>query len=400
VAIKKVVLAYSGGLDTSVAIPWIQEKYQAEVITLTVDLGAGGELDAAREKALKTVAVAAHVIDVTDSFVKEHVFPALQAGALYQGVYPLATALGRPLIARHLVEVARKEGADAVAHGCTGKGNDQVRFDVSIAALAPDLAVIAPAREWNMSRDEEKEYARQRGIPVREVKGRVYSIDENLWGRSIEGEDLEDPWIEPPEEAFVWTAPVSRTPDEPVYLEIRFEKGVPVALDGEELSGVALVKQLNRLAGEHGVGRIDHIEDRVVGIKSREVYEAPAAVVLHGAHVALEGLVLSREQLSFKGRVAQEYAEMVYGGRWYSRLRDDLDAYVRSTQRYVDGSVRVRLHKGSCVVVGRQSPYSLYDFGLSTYGRGDQFDHRSSKGFIDIYGLPVRNQAKKQPPEG
>ena len=396
---NKILLAFSGGLDTSVAVPWLKEKYGAEIITLTVDLGMV-DLEAIRQRALKAGAAKALTVDGKEALVKEFLFPALQAGAIYEEQYPLATALGRPLIARYLVEAARAEGAYAVAHGCTGKGNDQVRFDVSIAALAPELAVIAPAREWDMSRDEEKEYARQRSIPIRAESGRVYSIDENLWGRSIEGEDLENPWIEPPEEAFKWTAPVSRTPDEPVYLEIRFEKGVPVALDGEELSGVALIKQLNRLAGEHGVGRIDHIEDRVVGIKSREVYEAPAAVVLHGAHSALEGLVLSREQLSFKGRVAQEYAEMVYGGRWYSRLRDDLDAYVRSTQRYVDGSVRVRLHKGSCVMVGRQSPHSLYDFGLSTYGREDQFDHRSSKGFIDIYGLPIRNQAKKQPPEG
>ena len=399
-AIKKVVLAYSGGLDTSVAIPWIQENYQAEVVTLTVDLGASRELESAKEKALKTGAVEAYVFDGKEDFINNYVFPALKAGALYQGIYPLATALGRPLIAKYLVEVAKKEGADAVAHGCTGKGNDQVRFDVSIGALAPQLSVIAPAREWGMSRDEEKEYAKQRDIYVREDSGRIFSIDENMWGRSIEGEDLEDPWSEPPEAAFNLTSPVSDTPDEPLYLEVRFEKGVPAALDGEGLSGVALVQQVNRLAGEHGVGRIDHIEDRVVGIKSREIYESPAAVVLHTALRSLEGLVLSKDQLRFKKQVAQEYAEMTYGGLWYTPLREDFDAYVESSARFVSGDVRLRLHKGSCVVVGRQSSNSLYSFDLSTYGKGDQFDHSSSKGFIDIYGLSVRNQAQRQGPKG
>ncbi|MBI2164945.1 MAG: argininosuccinate synthase [Chloroflexi bacterium] len=394
---RKIVLAYSGGLDTSVAIPWLAEKYDAQVVTVTVDVGQGRDLEAIRQKALQTGAVRAVVVDGRETFVREFVWPALQAGAIYEEQYPLATALSRPLLARYLVEAALQEEAWAVAHGCTGKGNDQVRFDVGVQALTPHLRVIAPAREWGMSRDEEKTYAQKRGIPIPQEQGRhTYSVDENLWGRAIEGEDLEDPWREPPEDAYAWTVPVHKAPAEPTYLEIEFQEGVPRALNGEELSGVALINQLNSLAGEQGVGRIDHLENRLVGIKSREVYEAPAGVVLHAAHRALETLTLGKEQQRLRALFAQQYADLVYNGLWYSAFREDLDAFVRSTQRFVSGTVRVRLHKGSCTVVGRRSPYSLYQFGLATYGKGDQFDHMAAEGFIKIYGLPVRIQSQTQ----
>ncbi|GBD11094.1 Argininosuccinate synthase [bacterium HR23] len=393
---KRIVLAYSGGLDTSVAIPWMKEKYGAEVIALTLDLGQGRDLEAVRQKALKTGASKALVVDAREEFVREYIWRALKAGAVYEGVYPLTTALGRPLIAKHLVTVALQEGADAVAHGCTGKGNDQVRFDVAVMALAPHLEVIAPVREWGMTRDEEKEYARARGIPVPEQKGRVYSVDENLFGRAIEGEDLENPWNEPPEDAFAWTRHPSLAPDTPLSLEIDFQLGIPVAVNGESLGPVALIEYLNRVAGEHGVGRIDHLENRLVGIKSREVYEAPAAVVLHMAHRALETATLSKEQLRFKDTVAQHYADLVYNGLWFTAHRQDLDAYVESTQRFVTGTVRLRLFKGTAQVVGRKSPYSLYSHRLATYGKGDAYDHRSAIGFIRVFGLPVRTQAQVQ----
>ena len=390
----KIVLAYSGGLDTSVAIRWLQERYQAQVVTFTVDLGMV-DLEEIRRRALATGAVAALVADGKEVFFREFISPALRAGAIYEEQYPLATALGRPLIAQYLVEAARKEGAYAVAHGCTGKGNDQVRLDVSVAALAPELKVIAPIREWAMSREEEVEYARTHNIPVQEGKG-TFSTDENLWGRSIEAGELEDPWREPPEAAYLWTKPVDATPPEPTYLEIGFDQGLPVSLDGEEMEGVDLVRHLNQLAGENGVGRIDHIENRLVGIKSREVYEAPAATVLHAAHKALEAMTLSKEQLRLKARIAQEYADVVYNGLWHTHHRRDLDAYVHSTQRHVSGTVRLRLHRGNCTVVGRQSSHALYSHDLATYDRGDKFDHRSSEGFISIYGLPVRTQAQVQ----
>ena len=397
---QKIVLAYSGGLDTSVAVRWLQEHYDAEVATLTVDLGGQVDLEAARQRALQIGAVRADVYDARDEFVRDYVWPALQAGALYEGVYPLATALGRPLIAKHLVRIALEEGAFAVAHGCTGKGNDQVRFDVSAAALAPKIKVIAPAREWGMSRDEEIAYAKERGIPLDLNERSPYSTDENLWGRSIETGDLEDPWVEPPEDAYAWTLPASAAPDEPRYVEIAFSEGIPTAIDGEELGGVALVALLNEAAGSHGVGRVDHVENRLVGIKSREVYEAPAAVVLHQAHRALEQLCLTKDQSRFKERLAQEYADVVYNGLWFSGHRRDLDAYVRSTQRHVSGTVRVRLHKGSSTVAGRRSDESLYRHDLATYDAGDTFDHQASAGFIHVYGLPTRTQAERQGEQG
>ena len=394
VAEDKIVLAYSGGLDTSVAIRWLQERYNAQVVTLTVDLGMV-DLEEIRRRALKIGAVSAHAVDGKDTFYREFITPSLRVGAIYEQQYPLATALGRPLIARYLIDTAREEGANAVAHGCTGKGNDQVRLDVSVAALAPELKVVAPIREWGMSRAEELEYAQKHNIPVPAGKG-PYSVDDNLWGRSIEAGDLEDPWQEPPEGAFAWTRPISSTPSEPVYLEIGFQEGIPVSLDSEELQGVELITKLNRLAGEHGVGRIDHIENRLVGIKSREIYEAPAAVVLHGAHNALEAMTLSKDQARLKARIAQEYADVVYNGLWYSHHRRDLDAYVLSTQSHVSGTVRVRLHRGNCTVVGRKSPYALYRYELATYDREDKFDHGSAEGYISIYGLPVRTQSKVQ----
>lgn len=394
---EKVVLAYSGGLDTSVAVKWIKEKYGMDVITVTADVGAEKDLEAARKKALKMGAVKAVVVDAREAFVNEFVLPALQADAVYQGVYPLATALSRPLIARLLVEVARQEGATAVAHGCTGKGNDQVRFDVVTAALGPDLAVIAPAREWGMTREETIAYARKKRIPVPVTVASPYSIDINLWGRSIECGVLEDPWTEPPEDIYIWTVSPGAAPDKPQYVEIGFEAGLPVSLNRKKLSGLKLIEQLTRLAGANGVGRIDHIEDRLVGIKSREIYEAPAASVLFAAHRALQAMTLSKEQLRFKQTVAEEYASLIYNGLWFSSLHRDLRAYVQSTQRYVTGTIRVKLFKGNCTVVGRKSPHSLYRHELATYDAGDQFDHSAAPGFIQIYGLPVRVQSQVQP---
>ena len=392
----KIVLAYSGGLDTSVAIRWLEEQYGADIATLTMDLGGQVDLEAARQRALDIGAVRADVMDAREEFVRDYVWPALRAGAIYEGVYPLATALGRYLIAKHLVRIAQEEGASGIAHGCTGKGNDQVRFDVSAGALAPALKVVAPAREWGMTRDDEIAYARERDIPLDLNKRSSYSVDENLWGRSIEAGDLEDPWVEPPEEAYAWTVSSSAAPDEPRYVEIRFAEGVPVAIDGEDLGGVALIELLNEAAGAHGVGRIDHVENRLVGIKSREVYEAPAGTVLHLAHRALEQMCLTKEQSRFKERLAQEYADLVYNGLWFTAHRRDLDAYVLSTQRHVNGTVRVRLHKGSATVTGRESAESLYRHDLATYDAGDTFDHEASVGFISVFGLPVRTQARVQ----
>ena len=392
----KVVLAYSGGLDTSVAIHWLKEKYGMEVVALIADLGEGRDVEALARKAVSIGAVSCRVVDAREQFLREYVFPALRAHAVYEGVYPLSAGLSRPLIARLLVETAHAVGAKAVAHGCTGKGNDQVRFDVSVGALDPTLRVIAPVREWSWSREEEIDYARAHGIPVPVGKRNPFSIDQNLWGRSIECGVLEDPWVEPPPEVFAWTRDIADTPDRPLYLEIEFVQGIPVALDGEALGPVELVGRLNQLAGEHGVGRIDHVENRLVGIKSREVYEAPAATVLLAAHRALETLCLPRETAHFKVLVEQKYAELVYYGLWYSPLRTALDAFVAATQKYVTGTVRVKLHRGTCQVVGRRSPYSLYDHGLATYDATDTFRHDSAVGFIDIWGLPTRVAARVQ----
>jgi argininosuccinate synthase len=392
----KVVLAYSGGLDTSVAIRWLRETYGVETIALTIDVGNERDIAAVAARARQIGATKALTVDARDDFLRYFVWPALQAGALYEGTYPLATAIARPLIAKLLVDVARAEGAVAVAHGCTGKGNDQVRFDVSIAALAPDLKIIAPVREWRMTRDAELEYAARHGIPVAATSGSPYSVDANLWGRSVECGLLEDPWAEPPADVWEWTADPAGAPEEPEELTIAFAQGVPVALDGDELEPVALVRRLSALAGAHGVGRIDMIENRLVGIKSREVYEAPAAVTLLAAHKALESLTLSRDQARVKALLADEYARLIYNGLWYSALHADLMAFVRSTQRFVSGEVRLKLCHGTCTVVGRRSDHSLYQHALATYERGDAFDHGSALGFIALWGLPVKTQAQAQ----
>ncbi len=387
---KKIVLAYSGGLDTSVAIKWLEDRYDLDVVAVSIDVGQPGDMVANIERAKSIGAVSAYAIDARKEFVDEYIWPALKANALYQGVYPLSTAIARPLIAKVLVDVARKEGAHFIAHGCTAKGNDQVRFDVSIGALAPDLGIIAPMREWVMTREEEIEYARQNGIPVPVKKACPYSVDENLWGRSCECGVLEDASVEPPEDAREWTVSPQEAPDRPTYVEIGFEKGVPVSLDGERLDGIELIVRLNKLAGSNGVGRIDHVEDRLVGIKSRETYECPAAVTLIKAHQSLEGLVLTKDVLSYKKGAEQRYSELAYDGHWFSPLREALDAFMDKTQEFVTGTVRMKLYKGNADVVGRASPYSLYNEGLATYAQGDEFDHTSAKGFIYVWGLPLR----------
>jgi argininosuccinate synthase len=393
--VNKVVLAYSGGLDTSVAVAWLREQFGVEVVTLTVDVGGGSLREGVEQRALSAGATRAYVVDARERFVTDFVWPHLQANALYQGAYPLATALARPLIAQLLVEVARKEGADAVAHGCTGKGNDQVRFDVAVHALDPGLAVIAPMRVgMGLSREEEIDYAAERGIEIPITKQSPYSIDANMWGRSIETGVLEDPWTAPPADVYIWTVDPADAPD-PVEITISFEGGVPVALDGERLDPVSLVDRVSTVAGQHGVGRIDHVEDRLVGIKSREIYEAPAATVLHTAHRALEGLTLTKDTLRFDRLVADELARLTYDGLWFSALHRDLRGYVASSQRVVSGDVRIRLDHGSAIVAGRRSPLSLYDKSLATYDRDDAFDHKSAVGFIEIFGLPLRVEAAR-----
>ena len=390
----KIVLAYSGGLDTTVAVPWLQEKYNADIITLTIDLGMV-ELEPIRQRALSIGASEAITVDGRETLVNEFLFPSLQAGTIYEEQYPLATALGRPLIARYLVEAAKEHEAYAIAHGCTGKGNDQVRIEVGIAALGPEIDVIAPIRDWGMSREDEIEYGQARNLPINANRSR-FSTDENLWGRSVEAGELEDPWLEPPEDAYLWTSPVANTPEDPAYVEIHFEEGIPTAVDGEGMGGVDLVNHLNTLSGTHGIGRIDHVENRLVGIKSREIYECPAATLLHAAHTSLEAMTLTKDQARMKARVAQEYADVIYNGLWFTAHRVDLNAYIQSTQRFVTGDVRVRLHKGSCVVVGRQAPKALYNYNLATYDRADNFDHTSAEGFIKIYGLSVRTENQAQ----
>jgi argininosuccinate synthase len=393
--VQRIVLAYSGGLDTSVAIPWLAERYDAEVVAVTLDLGQGRELTSIRERALAAGAVRAHVLDVREEFVREYILPALQAGALYEARYPLATALGRPLIAKRLVEIAGMEGASAIAHGCTGKGNDQVRLDVSARAIDPSIQVIAPARVWGMSRGQEIEYARARNIPVPASIDNPYSTDANLWGRSIECGVLEDPWTEPPEEIYALTRAARDCPDEPAYLDLAFEDGVPTAANGIEMPLLELIESLETIAGAHGVGRIDMVENRLVGIKSREVYEAPAAVVLHAAHKELEDLVSARDLQRLKGDVSRVYADLVYNGLWFSHTRQAIDAFVAAIQPRVTGVVRLKLFKGDCRVVGRKSPFSLYERSLATYDSGDEFDHQAAEGFIRVWGLPLTTAARK-----
>jgi argininosuccinate synthase len=392
----KVILAYSGGLDTSVMVPWIGEKYNLDVVTFTVDLGQGEDIQAIKAKALKTGAVDAIAIDARNLFVDHFVFPALMAGALYEGKYPLATALGRPLIAKLMVDAAREHNAKAVAHGCTGKGNDQVRFDVTFQTLASDLKIIAPVREWSMTRPAALEFARKHNIPVEAKPESPYSIDQNLWGRSCEAGLLEDPWDEPPAPAYAWTTDPTKAPDQPETVEIEFAHGVPIALDGQKLDGVPLIEKLNKLGGKHGVGRIDHVENRLVGIKSRELYEAPAAVILHDAHRELESLCLSKQASRFKTLVSQEYADLIYNGLWFSGFHQDLFAFVASNQRFVSGVARVKLFKGKATVVGRKSEQSLYSKKLATYDEGSDYDQSAAQGFIKIHGLSQQTQARLQ----
>jgi argininosuccinate synthase len=392
---EKLVLAYSGGLDTSVAIRWLKDQGY-DVVALTIDLGEKKDLDAIQERALKVGASAAYVVDGKKQFLELFVWPSLQAGAVYEKEYPLATAIGRPLIAAMLVQVARQENAQGIAHGCTGKGNDQVRFDVSTQALAPELKVVAPVREWGMNREDEIEYAAQHGIPVPASVESPYSTDENLWGRSIEAGILEDPWAEPPADVWEWTRDPRDCPDEPTYVEIGFKEGLPTSLDGKPLDAVALVETLNQVGGENGVGRIDHLENRLVGIKSREIYEAPAAVILLQAHQALEDITLTKDVARFKDVVAAQWAQMVYDGLWFSPLREALYAFVKYTQRHVNGEVRLKLYKGTSMVAGRKSKDQLYRMELATYGRGDQFDQSAAAGFIKLWGQGVRTAAQVQ----
>lgn len=389
--INKILLAYSGGLDTSVAIKWLQDKYDAEIITYTADLGQKQDWKAVEEKALATGAAKAYIDDIREEFIIDYVFPALKVNALYQEKYPLATALARPLISKRMVEIAKKENVDAFAHGCTGKGNDQVRFEVSYKALAPEIKILAPLRDWEFkSRDAEIEYAAANDIEVTATKDSPYSIDQNLWGVSIECGILEDPWEEPPADAYLWTKDVDETPDEPAYVEIEFEKGVPTAVDGISLSPIEIVNKLNDLGSEYGVGRIDMVEDRLVGIKSREIYEAPAGEILMTAHKGLESLTLDRDTKNYKASMAAKYAEMTYYGLWFSPLREAMDAFVDKSQQTVNGTARVKLYKSQCTLVGRKSDYSLYEHGLATYDESDVFDHQSAPGFINLWALPVQ----------
>jgi argininosuccinate synthase len=385
----KVVLAYSGGLDTSVAIKWLQEKGY-DVVTLTADVGQNIDLDAAKQKALDVGASKAYVMDLKKEFVETMVWPALKANALYEGKYPLNSALSRPLIAKYLALIAKIEGAVAVAHGCTGKGQDQVRIEVCATALNPDLEVIAPVRDWHFSRDAEIEYAKEHDIPVPVTKKSPYSIDANLWGRSIECGPLEDPWTEPPSDAFTMTVDPWNAPDEPEYLEIGFDKGIPVSVNGETMDGVTLIAKINDIAGKHGVGRIDMLEDRLVGFKSREVYECPATVVLLQAHQAVETMTLPKDVLTTKMNLSLQYAELTYVGYWYSPLKNALDAFFDSIQKHVTGVARVRLYKGNVVVAGLKAENSLYADDVATYSDKDAFDHEAAKGFITIWGLPVK----------
>jgi len=389
---RKVVLAYSGGVDTSVCIPYLLREWGVEeVITFAADLGQGDELEPIRRKALDAGASQSLVDDLIEPFITEFAFPAIRANALYEGRYPLSTALARPLIARRLVEVAREVGADAVAHGCTGKGNDQVRFDVAIGALAPDLKVLAPAREWGMSREETIAYGERCGIPAPVSKASPYSIDLNLLGRSIEAGSLEDPAVEPPEEIYAMTVAVDAAPAEPELVEIGFERGNPVAIDGVRLDPVALIRRANERAGRHGFGRIDMIENRVVGIKSREIYETPGLLLLIRAHQELESLTLAADVQRTKRQLEASWADLVYQGLWFGPLKEAIDGFIDRTQATVNGSVRVKLHKGNATVVGRSSGSdSLYVDAMATYGSDDRFDHRAAEGFIYVWGLPTR----------
>ena len=386
---ERIVLAYSGGLDTSVLVKWLQDQHKAEVISVTVDVGQQEDLKEIENKAIKLGVLSHYSIDAKEEFAKDYVFPAIKANALYEGKYPISTSLSRPLIVAKMVEIATKEDATGFAHGCTGKGNDQVRFDVTVGALAPNLKIIAPVREWNMTRADEIEYAKKNGIPVT-LSAKKYSIDQSIWGRSIECGVLEDASKEPPEDAFEWTVSPENAPNKPEYLTIGFEAGEPVSLNGKKLPPLEVIGQLNDIAGKHGVGRIDHIEDRLVGLKSRENYECPAALVIIEAHKDLEKMVLTRHEVLFKQQIDSQWTFMVYAGLWVDPLREDLEAFINKTQENVTGDVRVKLFKGAIQVVGRSSAMSLYDQNLVNYNINTGFNQAYSKGFIELWGLQSR----------
>jgi argininosuccinate synthase len=391
---EKVVLAYSGGLDTSVAIRWLQKKYDVDVIAVAINVGQPPSQDDIIARALRNGAVKAEYIDAKKEFVEDYIWPSLKANAMYQDVYPLSTAIARPLIVKKLIDVAHREGARYIAHGCTAKGNDQVRFDVGIMSLDPDIKVIAPMREWVLTREKEIEYAKENDIEIIVKKESPFSVDENLWGRSCECGIIEDAWEEPPADAWGWTVAPHDAPDEAEYLEIGFEKGIPVSLDGKRMDGLKLIGEVDRIARENGVGRIDHVEDRLVGIKSRETYECPAATVLIAAHRSMEFMTLQRDVTSMKKKLEQRFSELAYDGLWFGLLRESISAFIDKTQENVTGTVRVKLYKGSVMVVGRKSPYSLYDEGLATYAEGDVYDHNAAVGFIYCWGLPNKTASR------
>jgi argininosuccinate synthase len=397
-AIKKVALAYSGGLDTSVAIPWLRENYRCEVIAVIAEIGQGEDLAAAKAKALASGASTAQVVDVRSTFVTDYLAPMVQAGALYEGRYMLGTAIARPLIAKAQVEAALAEGCDAVAHGCTGKGNDQVRFELAYQALAPHLKVIAPWREWHIKgREEAIEYAESHGVPVTASKAKPYSVDRNLWHCSSEAGILEDIWSEPPDDLYQYTNDPRTAPDAPEYLEIEFERGRPVGVDGRRVEPLALMERLNAAGRTHGVGRIDMVENRLVGMKTRGVYETPGGAIWYAAHRDLEAITVERECAHHKLLIGSRYAELVYYGQWFSPLRQAFDAFVESTQRTVTGTVRMKLFKGTAMAVGRRSPHSLYDSALATFDADSVYDQKESRGFVNLWGLPSRVFAEVNP---
>ncbi|MFZ5754055.1 MAG: argininosuccinate synthase [Bacillota bacterium] len=396
---KKIVLAYSGGLDTSIIIPWLKENFGYEVIAMAADVGQGEELEPLREKAIKTGASKIYIEDVKKEFVTDYIFPTLKAGAIYEGKYLLGTSFARPLIAKKLVEIAQKEGAEAVAHGATGKGNDQVRFELTVKALAPDLKIVAPWRLWDIkSREQAVDYAKERNIPVPVTKDRPYSMDRNLWHLSHEGADLEDPANEPKDDVLLLITPPEKAPDKPTYVEIQFEEGIPIAVNGQKLGPVELISTLNEIAGANGVGIVDMVENRLVGMKSRGVYETPGGTVLVLAHRELELLTLDRATLHYKDLIAQRYAELVYDGVWFHPLREALDAFVNATQKTVTGIVRMKLYKGNCTPAGTKSPYSLYNEAFATFGEDKVYNQKDAEGFINLFGLPLKVRAlmKKQ----
>ena len=395
---KKVLLAYSGGLDTSIIIPWLKENYGCEVIAASADVGQGTELDGLEKKAIKTGASKLYVLDLTDEFIDDYVFPTLQAGAKYEGTYLLGTSFARPPIAKHLVEIAEKEGCDAICHGCTGKGNDQVRFELSIKAFAPDMPIIAPWREWDIkSREEEIDYAEAHNVPLKINRETNYSKDKNLWHLSHEGLDLEDPSLEPQYQKpgfLELSVSPEQAPDTPTYVTIHFEKGIPTAVDGVAMKGSDIVRTLNKLGGENGVGIIDIVENRLVGMKSRGVYETPGGTILYFAHAQLEMLCLDKATVHYKELIAQKFSEIVYDGQWYTPLREALSAFVTETQKTVTGDVKLKLYKGNIIPAGTTSPYSLYSEELATFGEDGIYDQKDSAGFINLFGLPVTVQAK------